>query len=77
MKYIRYKNHGMFIWPNRTGGISHKAMSKMLNFEGDILASAGFILTGHDNNLHCYGESLSLRLCSAEEDSDILRKELL
>lgn len=78
MKYIRYKKHGMIIWPNRKGGVSHKDMSKTLNFEGDILISAGFILINpDDNNLYCYGESLSLRCCSTEEDSDILRKELL
>ncbi|MCI4435662.1 MAG: hypothetical protein JHC33_02455 [Ignisphaera sp.] len=71
-KYINFENLGMVIFENQ---INHAEMASWLN---DTPISAGFVsLPNKDENgniAHCYGESISLRLESRKEDTELLQR---
>lgn len=69
-KYIRTAS-GFFIWPE-SSGIFHKDMKDYLGLEP---ISAGFAYT-NSNGFKCFGESISLGVRSAKEDSALLNQQM-
>lgn len=73
-KYIRTAS-GFFIWPE-SSGIWHKHMADFVTSRtGKPVISAGFAYTDSDG-FTCFGESESLNIRSAKEDSALLNKQI-
>ena len=71
MKYIIFDWDGIptpFLFPNH---IQHGSVAMMINAKP---TSAGFVEFGDVNTIHCYGESVSLKLKNNEGDAKIIRK---
>jgi hypothetical protein len=73
-KYIRYEEHGLIIWPVNDI-ILHVDIANTLLALGSKPLSAGFakFIKGE---VCCYGSSNSLNVCSQEDDSHVLSKQL-
>lgn len=69
-KYIRTPD-GFFIWPE-SSEILHKDMAHHLGLEP---ISAGFVYTD-SKGFTCFGESISLGIRSAKEDSALLNQQM-
>tara|TARA_R110000772_G_C13290970_1_gene437980 strand:- start:223 stop:447 length:225 start_codon:yes stop_codon:yes gene_type:complete len=69
MKYVRHKTKGMFIFPD-SQRVWHAHVGKFLGREG--LVSAGFVRFV-DGIPECYGDSESLTLGGAEDDTQVAR----
>lgn len=71
-KYVRTEL-GFIVWP-MTDDVWHSHIGKQFSRSGNII-SAGFAdIAG--GACYCYGESESLRIMSAKEDSALLAKQL-
>jgi len=72
VKYIRTKNNQIIVFPE------YHQHSDFKSFEP---ISAGFISIGFDDDRQldckCYGESISLKLKSMEDDSVLAKRQIL
>lgn len=76
MKYIRFENnYGGNIFIVFSGDLIHKDVGRMTEIQNpDLIAiSAGFV--GIGSRVSCYGESISMRLKSKPEDSELLQNQ--
>lgn len=74
IKYIRTKDRGFIIFSNL---IAHDEMASMVKEE---VLSAGFVQIKKDERygnpeFRCYGESVSLKITSKEEDTDQINRQ--
>lgn len=73
-KYIRTAD-GFFIWPE-SSQLWHKHMADWIKARTNkSVISAGFVYTDSDG-FTCFGESESLGIRSAKEDSALLNKQI-
>jgi len=68
MKYIKTSRNEFIIFSK---GITHSDMASGLRRGSAKIASAGFV----NNNLECYGKSISLGISSDEKDTELLKRQ--
>ncbi len=72
MKYIRHAEMGFVLFEEH---IQHDAVAMMLGGPDKVI-SAGFVRDNGIGQIACYGESVTLRSSSREEDSEKIRNRL-
>ena len=76
MKYIVIDNNGMddvILFPPWR---KHDEMVLQLSVDVSKVVSAGFVKCDDAGHLYCYGESVSLRVKSRKEDTDLITRQL-
>lgn len=68
MKYIRTDNLGIVVFD---AAIQHYVMAECLSLANNDIISAGFVT----KDMHCIGESISLKKASRPEDTKLLSRQ--